>query len=119
MTDNTRTLEQNKLMWSLLHDLATQVVWHGDRLTDVQWKRAMMAGMPGGQGVTMIKNPHGAGFIDVGSATSKLRVSEMAELIEIIVAFGTERGVTWKLLPPAVISVDDYRLPARAAGGAG
>ena len=109
MTDNTRTIEQNRLMWSLLADLSAQVIWHGDRLTDVQWKRAMMAGMPGGQGVTMIKNPHGPGYIDVGSGSSRLKVSEMAELMEIIIAFGEQHGVTWKLLPPPVISMQEYR----------
>lgn len=112
MTDTRRTVEQNKLLWSLLDDISQQVVWYGEKLSSTQWKRAMMAGMPGGHGVVMVRNPHGPGYIDVGSSSSTLKVAEMAELLEIAIAFGEQHGVRWKLLPPPVISAEEYRRSA-------
>ncbi|EAO5585261.1 recombination protein NinB, partial [Salmonella enterica subsp. enterica serovar Mbandaka] len=34
-------------------------------------------------------------FVVIGQSTSRMRVSEFAELLELIQAFGTERGVKW------------------------
>ncbi|WP_285004509.1 recombination protein NinB, partial [Escherichia coli] len=35
------------------------------------------------------------GFVVIGLSTSRMRVGEFAELLELIQAFGTERGVKW------------------------
>ncbi|EMX8265758.1 recombination protein NinB [Escherichia coli] len=37
----------------------------------------------------------GNGFVVIGQSTSRMRVGEFAELLELIQAFGTERGVKW------------------------
>ena len=33
-----RSLEQNKRLWAMLTDLASQVVWYGHKLTPEEWK---------------------------------------------------------------------------------
>ncbi|EME1833560.1 recombination protein NinB [Cronobacter sakazakii] len=35
------------------------------------------------------------GFVVLGQSTSKMKVSEFSELLELIYAFGAERGVQW------------------------
>ncbi|MBE8365951.1 recombination protein NinB, partial [Leptospira borgpetersenii] len=35
------------------------------------------------------------GFVVLGQSTSKMRISEFSELLELIYAFGAERGVSW------------------------
>ncbi len=41
----------------------------------------------------VVPNLAGNGFVVIGQSTSRMRVSEFAELLELIQAFGTERGV--------------------------
>ncbi|MCG4425856.1 recombination protein NinB, partial [Escherichia coli] len=43
----------------------------------------------------VVPNLAGNGFVVIGQSTSRMRVSEFAELLELIQAFGTERGVKW------------------------
>ena len=38
LRDQTRTDEQNKLMWPLLDDISKQVEWYGAYLSDHDWK---------------------------------------------------------------------------------
>ncbi|MEA7586023.1 recombination protein NinB, partial [Salmonella enterica subsp. enterica serovar Anatum] len=40
----------------------------------------------------VVPNLAGNGFVVIGQSTSRMRVSEFAELLELIQAFGTERG---------------------------
>lgn len=43
----------------------------------------------------VVPNLAGNGFVVIGQSTSRMCVSEFAELLELIQAFGTERGVKW------------------------
>lgn len=43
----------------------------------------------------VVPNLAGNGFVVIGQSTSRMRVSEFAELLELIQAFGTEHGVKW------------------------
>ena len=43
----------------------------------------------------VVPNLAGNGFVVIGQSTSRMRVNEFAELLELIQAFGTERGVKW------------------------
>ncbi len=43
----------------------------------------------------VVPNLAGNGFVVIGQSTSRMRVGEFAELLELIQAFGTERGVKW------------------------
>jgi hypothetical protein len=85
----TRTLDQNAKLWALLTDLSEQVNWHGQKLTPDEWKIVMTASirrqrvLPGIDG----------GFVAIGESTSKMTVKEFSDLVELIHAFGAERGV--------------------------
>jgi hypothetical protein len=101
-----RTVEQNSKMWAMLHDVSEQIVLtpNGYALLDydsrrqyyehftpenwkdiftASWKKQMAA--PGIDG----------GFVVLGTRTSKMTISEMAEIIELMYAFGAEQGVKW------------------------
>lgn len=89
ITERTRTLEQNALMWACLHDVAAQVVWYGKKLTPECWKHVFSACLKGQETVPGING----GFVVIGQATSKMKVSEMRDLITFIHAFGAEHNV--------------------------
>ena len=93
ISERTRSLEQNALLWACLHDVSQQVIWHGRRLSPESWKHLFSASLNGQEAVP---NLSGDGFVVLGKSTSKMRVSEMRDLIEIIFAFGAEQGVKWK-----------------------
>lgn len=86
-----RTLTQNAKMWALLHDLEKQVLWHGQKLIDTEWKDLLTAGLkqqkviPGMEG----------GFVVLGTSTSTMSKREKSALIDLIKLFGDQRGVKW------------------------
>lgn len=87
----TRTLAQNRMLWSCLNDVADQVVWYGQKLNSESWKHIFSASLNGQQTVPGIDG----GFVVLGQSTSKMRVSEMRDLITLIHAFGAERHVNF------------------------
>lgn len=89
ISEPRRSLQQNALMWALLTDLAHQMVWHGQRLTAENWKDMLTASLKQQQVVPGIEG----GFVVLGTSTRRMSKPEMAELIDLIYAFGTERGV--------------------------
>lgn len=88
----TRTGEQNNLLWSLLSDIAAQVVWHGRKLPPESWKHIFSAALKKQE---VVPNIDGTGFVILGLSTSRMTKGEMSELIELITAFGAERGVSF------------------------
>jgi hypothetical protein len=92
VSEPNRNLEQNALMWALLSELEQQTDWHGVRLTAEEWKDLLSAGLVKSR---VVPNIEGNGFVILGQRTSKMTKREFAELIELIYAFGAERGVRW------------------------
>ena len=88
----TRNLEQNAKMWAMLADIASQADWHGIKLNAEEWKDLLSAGLVQSR---VVPNLEGNGFVILGQRTSKLTKSQFAALIELLYAFGTERGVKW------------------------
>ena len=90
----TRSLAQNRMMWSCLTDLSEQVEWCGKRLTPGGWKDFITGHI---EGQDLIPNMHGTGFISInrGRSTSKMTIKEMTAVIELCHAFGAERDVQW------------------------
>jgi len=89
-----RTISQNKKMWPLLHDLAQQVVWFGEKYDEADWKDLITALVAKSKKEQQRTAPGiGGGVVMFGSRTSKMRVSEMVEVIEAIYWFGTEQNV--------------------------
>lgn len=88
----TRNLEQNALMWCLLDCLSKQTDWHGTKLNAEEWKDLLSAGLVQSK---VVPNLTGNGFVILGQRTSKLSKSNFAALLEMIYAFGAERGVVF------------------------
>jgi hypothetical protein len=87
-----RNLAQNALMWPLLMDISKQVPWHGIKLSPDEYKDLLSAGLVKSK---VVPNIEGNGFVILGQRTSKMGKREFAELIELIMVFGDERGVMW------------------------
>ncbi len=85
----TRSLEQNAALWAALSDVAEQVEWYGRKLTAEDWKHVFSASL---KKQDVVPGLHGD-FVVLGVSTSKMTKAEMSDLIELIRAFGVERGV--------------------------
>lgn len=88
----TRSTEQNRLLWSCLNDISQQVVWHGQRIDAEGWKDMATASLKRQRVVPSID---GTGFVVLGQRTSKMTRAEMTELIDFLHALGDQHGVRW------------------------
>lgn len=87
-----RSIEQNARMWAMLTDVSKQVEWYGKRLTPEDWKHVFTASV---RRLVVVPNLDGTGFVALGLSTSRMDKRELGELMELIEAFGAERGVEW------------------------
>jgi len=84
-----RSDPQNRRMWAMLGEIASQVDWYGQKLSAEDWKHILTASLtkqrvaPGLDG----------GFVVLGLSTSKMSKAEMSELQTLMEAFGAEKGV--------------------------
>ncbi len=91
-----RTTDQNARMWAMLTEVARQVKWHGQQLSADDWKLIFMAALP--EETRIVPNLSGNGFVNLGRSSSKLSVGEMADLMDLIAAFGAREGVTFNTI---------------------
>lgn len=96
----TRSTEQNARMWAMLADVSSQVEWYGKRLTAEDWKHVFSSSL---RKLDVVPNIEGTGFVALGLSTSRMSKREMSDLMELIEAFGAERGVVFagEALEPA------------------
>jgi hypothetical protein len=92
----TRTLDQNAKMWAMLTDIARQIPWIvNDRLqtmTAEEWKDVLTASLTG---ELRVARGIDGGIVLLGLRTSRMTIRRMTLLIELMLAFGSERGVVW------------------------
>lgn len=93
LTRPTRTIEQNRLMWPLLRDCATQIKHNGMKLSAEDWKDLMTVGFEGVQ--RSAPSLDGTGLVFFGVSTRKYPKDTFSAFIEFIYASGTELGVKW------------------------
>ena len=86
-----RTLEQNKKMWAMLHDVAKQVRWHGQKLSAEDWKHVFSASIKGQRIVPGLDGE----LVVLGVSTSNESIKFMSEMIELMYSFGSEQFVMW------------------------
>ena len=86
-----RSIPQNARMWAMLTDVASQVEWHGQRLTPDDFKLIFLDALK--REVRIVPALDGRGFVNLGRSSSDLSKSEMGDLMELIAAFGAEHGV--------------------------
>lgn len=86
-----RSKDQNKKLWPMLTDISRQVEWYGEKLSPEDWKHMLTASLTKQRAVPGIDG----GFVVLGLSTSKMNKALFSQLIEVIYAFGAERGVQW------------------------
>lgn len=89
--ERKRTTEQNDKMWAMLTDISHAKPM-GIRETPDGWKALIMHAC--GHEVQFMQGLDGRPF-PVGFRSSKLTIRQMSEMIEWMLAFGAEHGVTW------------------------
>ena len=90
-----RSLDQNALMWSLLGQISKQVDWYGQKLSSEDWKDVLTASL---RRTRVVPGIDAGTFVPLGMRTSQMTKEEISELIELIYAFGAERGVEFREL---------------------
>lgn len=89
--DQKRSNDQNRLLWKLLTDISQQVVYMERKHSPEVWKDLISALW---KGQKMLPGLDG-GIVVLGVRTSRLTKKQFSELIEVIYATGSERGVQW------------------------
>jgi hypothetical protein len=90
-----RSTDQNALMWSLLAQISKHVVWYGSKLSNEDWKDVLTASL---RKTRVVPGVDAGTFVPLGMRTSQMTKEELADLIELIYAFGAERGVPFREL---------------------
>jgi hypothetical protein len=88
----TRSVEQNSRLWAMLGEVSKSVDWYGQKLSPEDWKHIFTASLKKTRAVPGIDG----GFVVLGLSTSKMTKGEMSELMELIEAFASERGLVLK-----------------------
>ena len=84
-----RSDAQNRRMWAMLRDISQQVDWHGNKLSEDEWKDVFTAAIKRQKVVPGLDG----GFVVCGTRTSTMTKSEMGELQDLIEAFGAQNEV--------------------------
>jgi hypothetical protein len=87
-----RSLDQNALLWTLLGDLSRQVEWYGTHLSSDDWKDVLTASL---RKARVVPGIDPGTFVPLGLRTSDMTKAEFSDLLELIRAFGAERGVVF------------------------
>lgn len=88
----TRTLPQNERMHAMLTDIARQCRHHGVKLGKDDWKLLFLDALK--REMRLVPNLDGTGLVPLsGRSSSKLSVSEMSDMIELIAAYGAAHDV--------------------------
>lgn len=91
--DAKRTQAQNDRMWAALTDIASQLLWHGVKLSTEDWKLLFMDAL--NQEMRLVPNINGNGFVNLGRSSSSLSKSEFSQIIDLIHAFGAQHNVVF------------------------
>jgi hypothetical protein len=88
-----RSIPQNDKMWAALTDVATQLPWHGVKLSPDDWKLIFLDALK--RELRTVLNIEGNGMVNLGRSSSDLSKAEMTDMIELIHQFGANHGVTF------------------------
>lgn len=87
----TRSIIQNSRLWAMLTDISRQVDWYGKKLSSESWKHVFSSALKKQEVVPGLNGD----FVVLGQSTSRMTVSEMRDMQELMSAFGDEHGVQW------------------------
>ena len=85
-----RTLPQNDHFHAILTEIASQLIWHGQKWSMEDWKKNLTACFK--KDVRIMPSADGMGVQIVGG-TSDFTKEEGGEFIEFLYAFGAQHGV--------------------------
>lgn len=92
IAEETRTQEQNRLMWPLIADIQAQAPGMQTFSADDIKLRFLHAL---GTELRFLPELEGAGMFPVGQRSSALSKSQFTGLIELLFAYGEKHGVQW------------------------
>ena len=92
IAEETRTQEQNRLMWPLIADIQGQAEGMGVYSADDIKLRFLHAF---GQEMRFLPELEGTGMFPVGQRSSTLTKKQFTGLIELFFAYGARNGVRW------------------------
>lgn len=88
-----RSKDQNAAMWSILTQITRQRPTHnGVKMSAVLWKAVFMQAL--GAELVMLPTLDGDGLFPFGHRSSKLTVSEMGDLITLMIAWAATEELT-------------------------
>jgi hypothetical protein len=91
--DESRTARQNRAIHGLVGQIMKQRPEHrGIRMSMEAYKAIFMHGL--GQEITMLPSLDGTGFVPLGLSTSALNVSDFNDLMEFVLAWCAQEGLT-------------------------
>lgn len=86
-----RRLNQNARLWACLDDVAAQAEWDGKQRSSEAWKDLFTACL---RGQEIVRGLEG-GIVALGARTSEMSPTEMSDLLELIMAWGSAHGVVF------------------------
>lgn len=86
-----RSLPQNDRLHAALTEIASQVTYHGIRLSVDDWKILFLDAL--NREVRMVPNLDGNGFVSLGRSTSVLSKEDFSGLIDIVQEWAARNGV--------------------------
>ena len=89
-----RSLAQNDKLWPMLTEVATQIPWHGVKLTPDDWKLIFLDALK--REIRLAPNLDSTGFVNLGRSSSALSKQDFSDLIELITAWGVSHGVQFQ-----------------------
>lgn len=90
ITPPTASDELTSRLHCAIRCVAKQVLWAGQKLSEEDWKRLLVAAL---YGQRVLPSPGGCGFVVLDRRTSRMSSATKHELTEFVYAFGAERGV--------------------------
>lgn len=84
-----RSNPQNRRMWAMLEEVASQVNWHGQKLSAEDWKHVFSSSLKKQRAVPGLDG----GFVVLGTHTSDMTVEEMSDLMMVMESFGAAQDV--------------------------
>jgi len=89
MREEVRSDAQNRRMWAMLRDIARQVEWYCQKLSDEDWKHVFSASVQQQRAVPGLDG----GFVVLGISTRRQSKKWFNDMFEVMEAFAAERGV--------------------------
>lgn len=100
----TRSADQNNLLWALLTDISNQVTWFDKKHSPEAWKDIITGSFKGAE---FVPNINGDGFVLLGMRTSKMDKPTFSALVDYIHAFGADQSIKWS--DPSLAVFEQYR----------